>query len=797
MNQKTTIGLVIALLLGVGGVWWLNRSDEGETPKPKSNEPKALFEKIPDDVVGFETVKGDQAFVFKRVDTTWRMKAPVKGPAQSGTVAADADKVKNLKFTKSYPKNDADRPSEKVSLLDNPVRVMKLTAKDGKALVLKIGGLKPLTNSTFVQKEGDDTIYLVDGDLAKDFNRRMTDYRGTKVLDAAVPEVVKIEAAGTATFTAVKTDNTWTLDAPVKGRADQAKVSGLASTLAGLTATNFVEDAPKTLRPYGLDAPTMTVAVTIEKKTPKPPPASMPTMPEFDIQTRVVKLLIGGTADEKTFAKVDDPEMPAVFQIAKATVTQLAPALNDLRDKRVTAAAASKAQKIALKVGGQQADLTATAGNWQITPAGGAPQPAETLAVTDLLAAITNLNAVGFEDADTGSFGLADPRAVLTLTVEGKPTPTQLTVGGLTPSKTGVYIRNDEENVIAVVPVDAAEKLLVPPPAFLSRALVEFARDRVTRIDLTRAGQTRTVQNLAGAWTFAAPVVGAADTAAVNNILADLASLRGRKVVALAADAAKFGLTGGDALKVDVTVNPPPKPQTVPTSAAASQPVEPPAPPVTHTLVVSKTADGKVVAMNALGQTICEIDAKILADLDAELLDTRVLSVLPSLASGLSISGATALAFEKSGEAWKLVGESTFQVDVNKIMDTLNALRDLKARRYAKYSGANPAEFGLDKPAVTVKVQLEAGPVELLLSDRGPSDTERYATASANRDRVFVISKDDAAKFTKTAKDYQSGGTPPAGMAPPMGGPMGGSPMQMPPRPPAGGDDDHAGHSHP
>lgn len=783
MNPKTTIGLVIALVFATIGIWWVNRSETSGTETPKPNAPTPLFDKPIDDVVGFELVKGKEAFVFEKVDNTWRMKAPIKSPAQSSTVASDVTRITGLNYVKAFAASDPERPADKQTSLASPFRVVKLTGKDGQSRVIKIGAMQALASRTYVQKEGDDTIYLVEGDLGSDFNRRLSDYRGTRVVDAAVPDIVKLEATGAASWSLAKTDNTWTLEAPVKGRADQSKAAAIASAAANVTAQTFVEDNPQNLHVYGLDSPAMTLNVTIEKKTARPPPAppaSMPSTPEYDIDIRVVKLRVGGMADEKLFAQLEDPENPAVFQIPKATFTQLSVPLDELRDKRITAASTPRAQKLTVVHRGARTELVKNNGRWEFAAAAGAPgEPADATAVDDVLKAIAGLTALGFEPSADPAFGLASPRAEIELVVEGKTTPTRLIVGGLTPSKTGAYIQNAEEEFVAVVAADSVEPLLVSPQAFLSRDLLAFSRDRAAGIEVTKDGVTRTLENNAGKWAFTTPVAGDAEEAAVNAALTALVNLRGRRVIATAAEAANYGLAGGDAVKVSVLVNPPPKPQ--PATAPDSQPVEPPDPPVKYTVILARTADGKTVAMLETGRTICEIDAKVYDDLTAELFETHVVTLEPNQTKRLTVTSAAPVTFSKESGKWQLAGESTFPVDPAKMTSYLDALRDMRLKHYVRYTGANLAEFGLDQPALTVAVETESGsPFELRVSGRGPTDDTRFATSSAGLDRVFVLAKDDVAKLDKQAKDFQNvpGGTPP------------------PPPPTGPGMIDHSGHGH-
>jgi hypothetical protein len=168
---------------------------------------------------------------------------------------------------------------------------------------------------------------------------------------------------------------------------------------------------------------------------------------------------------------------------------------------------------------------------------------------------------------------------------------------------------------------------------------------------------------------------------------------------------------------------------------------------------------GKTYAMLEEGATICEVDAKVLDDLEAELLETRVFSLQPAQAIRLTITGAAPFTFEKVGDDWRLENEPTFRTDKTKITDLLNAMRDLRAQRYVCYTGADRNEYGLNLPAVTVQVDTDKDEKLLLtIASRGPADGGRYASTAAHADRVFVISKEDAEKFDRQVRDFHSGG---------------------------------------
>lgn len=760
MNPKTTIGLVVLLVISIVGVWWVQSSTSNTEDTNTSGGPTSLFDPPIGDLSAMEVVldSGEPALQFVRKDEKWRITAPVKGPAEHWAVQNDADKIKNLKTVKAYGPDAPERPTDDMTGLDAPRRVVKLTDADGKAYVVKIGARQALSTNTYVQKEGDDTIYLVEGDLNQELKKRLSDYRGKRVAEFTQSDAIAVSVEGEQGWRLVKNDSKWTLERPVKARADSTQVNSLVASIANLNATAFVDDAPASLRPYGLDPPRLRVTVTTEKKTPKPapePPASAPAEPQFDIERGEVKLAFGASAEDKVFARLDDPDQPAVFQIAEATFKQIAKSVSDLRDKKIVEMPTGRVQSVTVTADGKTTRLAREPDGWKIVEGlgGSGPSDAELAAVDDLTTAVRNLTAIGFEDAGAADTGLAPPRVSLEMLVEGRPEPIRLSVGGQTPSETGAYVRNDTENFVAVVKAESVEPLFASPESFMSRDLLSFPTDQAVAMEIEYPAWTCKLAREDGEWRFKSPIEGRTESAHVQRIVGDLSALRGRKVVGTASDRARFGLDQ-PAARITVTAQPP-APPTPTTQPAESE--SPPPPAYSRTLLVAEK-DGTVYGSLEGGRTVCEIDPVVLENLRAELYDTRVAVVEPSQVRRLSLrrAGDWQVNLEKQGDQWALEGEPTFKVAAAKVTEVLNALRDLRAQKYVRYAGANPADYGLEGPERIVETQSDDGTsMKLLISARGPEGGGRYAANAANVDRIFVIQDGDSATLDKKAADFQ------------------------------------------
>ncbi len=763
MNSKTTILLVVALTIAGFGVWWAQSSSQTPAAAPETG-PQPLYEDLTvADITKFEVKSGSEAACsFEKVDDKWRMTAPLAGPSQHYTVNGDVTKVVNLKYVEAFEKSAADGPTEEMTALGNDARIVKLTEKDGKSHVLRIGARQVLSNKTYVQKEGDEAIYLVDADLNRDLDRDRSDYRGVKVAEFTTADAVEIQVSGEQSYTLVKHDNKWTVESPVKARADASPVNTLLSAISNLSALRFVDDQPKTLRPYGLDNPRLVVAVTTEKKTPKEGeseplegPTTRPIEPEHEVERKTVRVAFGGSADKKVFTTLADESAPAVFEVNEDVMKRAGPALGDLRDKKVVDIQTDKAQRIRLTAAGDSVELVKEGADWKIaSEIPGAPSDtAEFAAVDDLLKALRDLKATGFEDVEQRSHGFDAPQSVIEIAVEGQVEPTRITVGGLAPSKTAAYVRNDREGFVAGVPADKIEPLTAPPIGFLSREILKFPLPQASKLEISRAGREYSVARQDGGWAFTSPISGAAELPAVTNIVRDLSDLRGRRVAARVLAAGQYGLRN-PAVRVTVIVDAEPSvpPTTQPAEATPSA-----GPPSRYTLAVTRHA-GKVYAMKEGGPLIYEIDEKVVEDLEAELFVTKVTELEPSEVRRLGYVGEETFMFEKKGDAWSLAGESTFQVDALKLTQFLEVLRDLKLKHFVSYVGAELQTYGLDQPALSIDIGMEDGKnLSIKISGRGPG-SDRYAHTSEALDRVFVISGPDMAKLRKKITDFQKAG---------------------------------------
>jgi hypothetical protein len=784
MNTKTTV--VLALLVVIGGVLLLIERPWEDAAQRNSDQaavdagrPQPVIDKgdlAAEDVQRVELLVADQpSIVVERDGTEWKLTAPIQTMAEKWLPDNVIRRCLDLRYTRKFAPGDEGAPTSQEAGLDDPQVTVILHRKDDQpSMTFHFGSQAPLSTNYYAAVNDAPDIYVVTTDVRRTFVRSPEEFRSKKIFNFNADDVTSVAVAGVREYELKRDpDNEWIIDKPVRSRANKAKAASLVSALRNLRAKDFADDNPADLTPYGLDAPSWTIALTIEKTIePEKPaeetepaeehtgeqPATEEDEPPETIAAPQVErseyaLLIGGPAGDNRYAKLAD--QPWVFTIPETTLTSLTPELLDLRDKTLCDFKRDDVEKIDILVARRSDSLTRKDDHWILDNG----ERAEPIAVDDLLKTMEGLKAVSFEDQppliDTG---LDSPRALITLTVTGRLEPLRLAVGNPTASGKMTYARSDEGPSIAVLRDETVAPLLTPPIGYRDRQILDFNKSLASAIDVTRQGQTFSLVESHGNWLMTAPIEARADTASVTNILADLNNLRAKRVVA-AGSGSEFGLDD-PWVRASITVRPPestapetkepaaeseseesvaepnassenaePEPTaTQPEeSAAESEPEEPatepnasaenaePGPeeaPQVYTVLLAATPDGKIYARREEGQLVYEVDHTVLDNLLAELHDRKAIPV-DRQTYPAKISYRTsdrAFTLEKVGkDKWIADVDSVLPIDPKKIDSALDELRNLRTGKFVNYRADNLAAYGLDSPAIEVTVVDEWG----------------------------------------------------------------------------------------
>jgi len=395
------------------------------------------------------------------------------------------------------------------------------------------------------------------------------------------------------------------------------------------------------------------------------------------------------------------------------------------------------AVKIDLTVADGRLTLEKKGGSWKLSaPKGSKAVKAEESAVTDLLNALRDLMASVWVDvpADKKVYGLDKPRAEIVLSIRGSTTDERILVGSESKSGLLAYVQLAASASVAVVRVEGVRKLLTPVLGYRDRSVMRFVKSRADRIELARKDTTVVLAKEKGTWKMIEPVSADADTDAVNDLLADMSSLKATQIAG-EGDLPRYGLDK-PGLKVTVRVQPPE--------------------PKLHVLHVAKEGE-KVYGVVIGGNLVYELSQAVYDNLTAEMHDRKPLKFETSKATGVDVvGGEKPLKFAKKDDKWSYVPDPHFTIDEKKVTDLLTGLHNLKVERYVAYAAKDLKPFGLDKPDLTVTIRQEdAKPIIMLLS-KADKDGKRKATIKAEpgKMKVFIVTKSDVEKFAKKVGDF-------------------------------------------
>jgi hypothetical protein len=295
-----------------------------------------------------------------------------------------------------------------------------------------------------------------------------------KLIDIKSDQVTKLSIAPTngnpTTFE--KHGSDWQITSPIQAAADDSKVDELLTTILGLESKGQLDASQKSAN--GLDHPDYTIAITTADKT--------------------ARLLVGDKPPIGSTLAVllDGADKPDVVDVS--LFTSLDKKAAEFRKTHLIAASSDQIQQIQITRGKETLRLEKNGADWSIT----APRtmPADSTAVENILSAITNLNAAGFDDIDTpAEVGLARPRATVwfsttpastqpTTAPTSQPPGVTLKLGGFEDISQKNVFASVDDGPIVTVPASTLDSFKKTPIDLRDKNLVNIDPDRVESVTL-------------------------------------------------------------------------------------------------------------------------------------------------------------------------------------------------------------------------------------------------------------------------------------------------------------------------
>ncbi len=564
-----------------------------------------------------------------------------------------------------------------------------------------------------------------------------------------------------------KKDGQWYLEEPVKDLADSGVLATLFTSVETLRSENPIpvngKEGKEQLKEFGIaDSNTK---VRFSGGTEKP-----------------VELIFGkDTAVEgKTYVYVDGAAN--VYPIGNDLKNQVSKKPEDFRDRKLTDLTSTKLTKAAIKTKEGEIELEKKNNHWAITK----PLQArgDDSKINDLVAQATTARIDQFlSDQNLATYGLTEPRATVTLTVEGSDKPVVMQIGANPKEekdKEKTYVKLSTRDSVVLVPKSVEGILTTKLNDIRDKNLLRVESDIVDRITIeVPAGEKFVLARKGETWVRKAGDKDAPINAAIaTRVLSDLQNAQVTEFVSdVATDLPKYGL---DKPEAKVTFSSFASENTA-ESGKGEQPIV--------SVLFGKTENEKVYAKLDNEPFVLALPAGTLEAVPRNAIQLQDLTIYSLKVDDLSALEVTAeghppvsLEREKDNK-WKLAKGDGNVNQVN-VQSLLNTLANLHAVRWV---GPAAPEHGLDKPAGAVSFTATQGdkksPGKLTIGARS-ADEMYYATAEG-KTGVFMVNRLDRDTILAALTDRPAPAPAPAAAPAPGAPPAPGTPPAPQPMPPA------------
>jgi len=386
-----------------------------EVPQAQKEGKKEKLAGVDKDAVtDVSLIYPDREIEVRQDGSTWRLVKPIDAPADETTVKGLIATLADAEVQKTID----DAPSDLAPFgLDKPTVTVRLTTKDGKqSPPIAVGKNTAIGGKTYVRKDDEPKLYLTSSTVGFGLNKQVKDLRDKQVLvfqDDAVQKVEIVPADAAPVVITRKDKDSWTVD-PGGHPADPTEVRSYLSSLRATRATDFPDDAPKDLAPYGLDKPRLVIHVATSADGSTPP----------------LGLLLGGEKTEGSqklvYAKRAD--QPTIYALGDWTFRTLTKTEGQFRDKTILGFDPGRVgQAVIERKDGGGATLKRHDTTWQLE---GSDKPTKVDAATRFLDDLRDLrgsDVAAEPPGDLARFGLDAPDLRIALTdKDGQPLGTVL-----------------------------------------------------------------------------------------------------------------------------------------------------------------------------------------------------------------------------------------------------------------------------------------------------------------------------------------------------------------------------------
>lgn len=298
----------------------------------------------------------------------------------------------------------------------------------------------------------------------------------------------------------------WDILSPKKLTADSGSVSGILSTVSGLTSERVVDENPTDLPSYGLEPPLTTVTFTLD-----------------DGKKQVLRIGENTPTGSTVYVMAEGDKR--LFTMNSSSKDSIAKGVNDLREKHLLNFEQDKLSRVEFTPAGKGTLEFGRSGQseWQILK----PRPlrADGFQVEDILSKAKQVVLSPEVDEKAAASGFASAQPVATLRITGPDGTKSLEIRK---AKDDVYAKSSTMDGAYKVNKDAADGLSKSLDDFRAKKVFDFGFTEVSKVEAKDGAKTLAVEKSGDKWTSGGKTM---DSVSVQNLVDKLRDLSASKLV--------------------------------------------------------------------------------------------------------------------------------------------------------------------------------------------------------------------------------------------------------------------------
>jgi len=458
----------------------------------------------------------------------WQIVDPLRYPADVAVLRTLLNEFATLSPARTVADSAADLSEYG---LDFPSVTVKVSSGLSAPNVLLVGDLNPTGSSYYAAAQGSQRVFFISRGTNNHFRKSVEALRDRLLVhfDKDKVDEFVIQKRGERIVGKLDSIGTWRIHEPFKLPAERNEAISLIGNMHAVKALTFVDDAPKSLKPYGLDRPAVTA-----------------TVKSRDGQINQT-ISLGNVEGNSIY--ILSSERKTVYSVSSDFLSQINRDSELFRRKTAFSFRSYEVPKMSMQLGDESVSLVKRSfEDWRMTsPFDMRANDHMINSLLDSLEVMWVRNYIPASAANVKRYGLDRAPIKLSLIIENRPVPQDILIGAASEDGRTIYVQDPLEEWIYEVSSTGVKNIPATALDVRDKKILRFKGYQVHMFEVILPDfrvRVRRDQKQKTVWKMEAPVSQNADAVSVGRAFDVMDSLYAEVFITADPDAdmASFGL---------------------------------------------------------------------------------------------------------------------------------------------------------------------------------------------------------------------------------------------------------------